>query len=122
MDLQKIVDALSSLTTLEAAKLVQTLETRWGVQVPIEPIIVPKPEPKPEPTSFDVRLTNVGADRINVIKTVKALSGRTLFEAKKLLDTSRSVVLEAVSSDAAESAKRELESHGATVELMPNEE
>ncbi|MEZ5839046.1 MAG: 50S ribosomal protein L7/L12 [Hyphomicrobiales bacterium] len=122
-DLQKIVDELSALTVLEAAELSKMLEEAWGVSA-AAPVAVaavaaagdaaPAAEEK---TEFDVILANAGAQKINVIKEVRAITGLGLKEAKDLVEGAPKPVKEAVSKDEAEALKAKLEAAGATVEL-----
>ncbi|WOC17136.1 50S ribosomal protein L7/L12 [Pseudochrobactrum sp. MP213Fo] len=120
-DLAKIVDDLSALTVLEAAELSKLLEEKWGVSA-AAPVAVaaaggaaaPAAEEK---TEFDVVLVDGGAQKINVIKEVRALTGLGLKEAKDLVEAAPKAVKEAVSKDEAEKVKAQLEAAGAKVEL-----
>ena len=107
-DLAKIVDDLSKLTVLEAAELSKLLEEKWGVSAaaPVE-----------EKTEFDVVLTEAGAQKINVIKEVRAITGLGLKEAKDLVEAAPKPVKEAVSKADADKFKAQLEAAGAKVEL-----
>jgi large subunit ribosomal protein L7/L12 len=91
-DLAKIVDDLSSLTVLEAAELSKMLEEKWGVSA-AAPVAVaaaggaaPAAAAEEEKTEFDVILEDVGAQKINVIKEVRAITGLGLKEAKDLVE------------------------------------
>ena len=91
-DLSKIVDDLSSLTVLEAAELSKLLEEKWGVSA-AAPVAVAAAgggaaaaAPAEEKTEFDVVLTEAGAQKINVIKEVRAITGLGLKEAKDLVE------------------------------------
>lgn len=121
-DLQKIVDQLSGLTVLEAADLAKLLEEKWGVSAaaPVammaagggaEAVVVE------EKTEFDVILVAVGAQKINVIKEVRAVTSLGLKEAKDLVEAAPKAVKEGVNKDEAEKVKKQLEAAGATVEL-----
>ena len=107
-DLAKIVDDLSKLTVLEAAELSKLLEEKWGVSAaaPVE-----------EKTEFDVVLTEAGAQKINVIKEVRAITGLGLKEAKDLVEAAPKAVKEGINKADAEAAKKKLEAAGAKVEL-----
>ena len=107
-DLSKIVDDLSSLTVLEAAELSKMLEEKWGVSAaaPVE-----------EKTEFDVILTDAGAQKINVIKEVRAITGLGLKEAKDLVEAAPKPVKEGVNKADADKIKAQLEAAGAKVEL-----
>lgn len=123
-DLQKLVDELSALTVLEAAELSKMLEEKWGVSaaapVAVAAVAAGGGEAAPaaeEKTEFDVILANAGAQKINVIKEVRAITGLGLKEAKDLVEGAPKAVKEGVSKDEAEAIKAKLESAGAAVEL-----
>ncbi|MBV5264082.1 50S ribosomal protein L7/L12 [Pinisolibacter aquiterrae] len=122
-DLAKIVDDLSSLTILEAADLVKMLEEKWGVSAaaPVAVAAVGGPAaaaaPVEEQTEFNVVLVDAGANKINVIKEVRAITGLGLKEAKDLVEGAPKAVKEGVSKDEAEKVKKQLEGAGAKVEL-----
>ena len=107
-DLSKIVDDLSQLTVLEAAELSKMLEERWGVSAaaPVE-----------EKTEFTVVLANAGANKINVIKEIRAITGLGLKEAKDLVEGAPKTVKEGVNKDDAKKIKDQLTAAGATVEV-----
>jgi large subunit ribosomal protein L7/L12 len=122
-DLTKIVEDLSSLTVLEAAELSKLLEEKWGVSA-AAPVAVAAAggaaaaaAPAEEKTEFDVILAEAGAQKINVIKEVRAITGLGLKEAKDLVEGAPKAVKEAVSKDEAEKIKAQLEGAGAKVEL-----
>ncbi|MBK8137730.1 MAG: 50S ribosomal protein L7/L12 [Chloroflexi bacterium] len=124
-DLNKLVEELSALTLLEAAELKTLLEDKWGVKAasgggmmmaaaPAAAAAVVEVEEK---TEFDVILHDAGANKINVIKVVRALTSLGLKEAKDVAETAGSKVLEAVTKDKAADAKKQLEEAGAKVEV-----
>jgi large subunit ribosomal protein L7/L12 len=122
-DLAKIVDDLSKLTVLEAAELSKLLEQKWGVSA-AAPVAVAAAgggtaaaAPVEEKTEFDVVLTDAGAQKINVIKEVRAITGLGLKEAKDLVEAAPKPVKEAVSKADAEKFKAQLEAAGAKVDL-----
>ena len=122
-DLAKIVEDLSALTVLEAAELSKLLEEKWGVSA-AAPVAVAAAggaaapaEAAEEKTEFDVILTDAGAQKINVIKEVRAITGLGLKEAKDLVEGAPKPVKEAVSKADAEKIKAQLEAAGAKVEL-----
>jgi large subunit ribosomal protein L7/L12 len=122
-DLAKIVDDLSKLTVLEAAELSKLLEEKWGVSA-AAPVAVAAAggaaaaaAPVEEKTEFDVVLTGAGAQKINVIKEVRAITGLGLKEAKDLVEAAPKPVKEAVSKADADKFKAQLEAAGAKVEL-----
>ena len=120
-DLQKIVDELSTLTVLEAADLAKMLEEKWGVSA-AAPVAMMAAGAAPaaaveEKTEFNVILTAVGAQKINVIKEVRAITSLGLKEAKDLVEGAPKAVKEGVNKDEAEKIKKQLEEAGATVEI-----
>jgi|SRR4051794_4725487 len=122
-DLVKIVDDLSSLTVLEAAELSKLLEEKWGVSA-AAPVAVAAAgggaaaaAPVEEKTEFDVVLTEAGAQKINVIKEVRAITGLGLKEAKDLVEGAPKPVKEGVNKADADKIKAQLEAAGAKVEL-----
>ena len=124
-NLEQLVEDLSSLTVLEAAQLSKMLEEKWGVSA-AAPVAVAAAgggaaaapaEAVEEQTEFDVILAAVGAQKINVIKEVRAITGLGLKEAKDLVEAAPKAVKEAVSKDEAAKIKAQLEAAGATVEI-----
>ncbi len=122
-DLAKIVDDLSNLTVLEAAELSKLLEEKWGVSA-AAPVAVAAAAgggaaaaAVEEKTEFDVVLTDAGANKINVIKEVRAITGLGLKEAKDLVEAAPKAVKEAATKDEADKIKAQLEAAGAKVEL-----
>ncbi|MDI6026330.1 50S ribosomal protein L7/L12 [Corticibacterium sp. UT-5YL-CI-8] len=120
-DLAKIVEDLSSLTVLEAAELSKLLEEKWGVSAaaPVAAAAATGAAAAPveEKTEFDVILTDAGAQKINVIKEVRAITGLGLKEAKDLVEGAPKAVKEAANKADAEKIKAQLEAAGAKVEL-----
>jgi len=123
-DLAKIVDDLSSLTVLEAAELSKLLEEKWGVSA-AAPVAVAAvaggagaaAAAEEEKTEFDVILTDAGANKINVIKEVRGITGLGLKEAKDLVEGAPKAVKEAVSKADAADIKKKLEDAGAKVDV-----
>ena len=124
-NLDQLVDDLSKLTVLEAAQLSKLLEEKWGVSA-AAPVAMAAPAgggaaaeaaPVEEQTEFDVILTAFGAQKINVIKEVRAITGLGLKEAKDLVEAAPKAVKEAVSKDDAAKIKAQLEGAGASVEI-----
>jgi len=123
-DLQKIVDDLSKLTVLEAADLAKLLEEKWGVSAAAPVAMMAagaggggEAAVAEEKTEFDVILTAAGAQKINVIKEVRAITSLGLKEAKDLVEGAPKPVKEGVNKEEAEKIKKQLEAAGATVEL-----
>ena len=120
-DLAKIVDELSGLTVLEAAELSKMLEEKWGVSA-AAPVAVAAAgggaaAAVEEKTAFDVILAAAGAQKINVIKVVRELTGLGLKEAKDLVEGAPKPVKTGVSKEDAETMKKKLTEAGATVEV-----
>jgi large subunit ribosomal protein L7/L12 len=121
-DLNTIVDQLSTLSVMEAAELVKKLEEKWGVSAAAAPVMMAgggavAAAPVEEKTEFTVVLTEAGANKINVIKEVRAITGLGLKEAKDLVEGAPKDVKAGVSKAEAEEIKKKLTEAGAKVEL-----
>jgi len=122
-DINAIVEQLSGLTVLEIADLVKNLETKWGVSA-AAPVAAAAPAagaaaaPVEEKTAFDVILKEVGANKIGVIKEVRAaVAGLGLAEAKALVEGAPKTIKEGVTKEEAEEIKKKIEAAGAKVEI-----
>jgi large subunit ribosomal protein L7/L12 len=124
-DTSALVDQLSGLTVLEVADLVKQLETKWGVSA-AAPVAVAAAggggaaaaAPVEEKTSFDVILKETGANKIGVIKEVRAcVAGLGLAEAKALVEGAPKTLKEGVTKEEAEQIKAKIEAAGAKVEI-----
>ena len=120
--IEKLVDDLSSLTVLEAADLAKLLEEKWGVSAAAPVAAAAGPAAAAAPvaeakTEFSVVLMEAGANKINVIKEVRAITGLGLKEAKDLVEAAPKEVKADVPKDEAEKIKKQLEGAGAKVEL-----
>ena len=119
-DLNKLIDELSGLTVLEAADLAKALEEKWGVSA-AAPVAVAAAGAAAgaaeEKTEFDVVLTDAGANKIGVIKEVRAITNLGLKEAKDLVDGAPKELKKGVAKEDAEKMKKQLEAAGAKVEL-----
>ena len=124
-DLSALVEQLSGLTVLEAADLVKQLETKWGVSAaaPVAAAAAPAAggaaaAPAEAQTAFDVILVEAGANKIGVIKEVRAVAaGLGLAEAKALVESAPKAVKEGVTKEEAAEIKKKLEAAGAKVEI-----
>jgi len=124
-DLNAIVEQLSSLTIMEAAELVKTLEEKWGVSAAAPAMVAAMPAAggaaagaaAEEKTEFDVILAAAGDKKINVIKEVRTITGLGLKEAKDLVEGAPKPIKEGVSKEEAEKIKEVLTAAGATVEI-----
>jgi large subunit ribosomal protein L7/L12 len=122
-DLNAIAEELSKLTVLEAGELVKMLETKWGVSAAAVAVAAgggggaAAAAPVEEKTEFNVVLANAGANKINVIKEIRAITGLGLKEAKDLVEGAPKTVKEGVNKDDAKKMKDQLTAAGATVEI-----
>ncbi|MCO5114349.1 MAG: 50S ribosomal protein L7/L12 [Bdellovibrionaceae bacterium] len=121
MNKEEVVEFLSNLPVIELAELISTLEEKWGVSA-AAPVAVAAVGGAPaaaaeEKTEFDVILADAGANKINVIKEVRAITGLGLKEAKDLVEGAPKPVKEGVTKDEAAKVKEALEKAGAKVEL-----
>jgi large subunit ribosomal protein L7/L12 len=121
-DLNAIVEQLSGLTVMEAAELVKQLETKWGVSAAAAPVMMAAGGPAAaaaveEKTEFSVVLLEAGANKINVIKEVRAITGLGLKEAKDLVEGAPKEVKAGVPKAEADELKKKLEAAGAKVEI-----
>ena len=121
---ETVVDYLSQMPVIELAGLIKTLEDKWGVKAaPVAvagvagPAAAPVAEKEPEKTEFDVVLAAAGANKIQVIKAIREITGLGLKEAKDLVEAAPKTVKEQVSKADAEEMKKKLTEAGATVEL-----
>jgi large subunit ribosomal protein L7/L12 len=123
----ELMAALDNMTVIELSQLVKALEARWGVTAAAPMMMGAMPmgaapaaeaaAPVEEQTEFDVVLKAFGANKINVIKAVRALTNLGLKETKDLVEGAPATVLTAVSKAAAADAKSKLEAEGAEVEV-----
>jgi len=123
-DLNAIADQLSTLSVLDAANLVKLLEEKWGVKAAAGggmmmamPAGGAAAAPAEEKTEFTIVLADAGANKINVIKEVRAITGLGLKEAKDLVDGAPKTVKEGVNKKDADDMKKKLEAAGAKVEV-----
>ena len=120
---EQVVDFLSGLTVMELVKLTETLENKWGVKA--APVAMAAPAAAggaaaavaEEQTEFTVQLLEAGANKVQVIKAVRELTGLGLKEAKEVVDGAPSTVKEAATKQEAEEMKAKLEEVGAAVAL-----
>lgn len=123
---EDILDTISNMTVLEIVDLVKAMEERFGVTA-AAPVAMAAPaaaggasggaSAEAEKTEFNVVMTSFGANKVNVIKVVRAITGLGLKEAKDLVEAVPAVVKEAVSKADAEKIQKELTKAGATVEI-----
>ena len=118
---QEIIDAIKELTVLELNDLVKTCEEEFGVSAAAGVVVAAAAgdagAAAEEKTEFDVELTEVGAEKVKVIKVVREVTGLGLKEAKDVVDGAPKVVKEGASKEEAEEIKKKLEEVGAKVTL-----
>ena len=121
---EQVVDFLSNLPVIQMAELIKTLEDKWGVKAAPAAVAVAAggggaapAAAAEEQTEFTVVLANAGANKIQVIKVVREITGLGLKEAKDLVEAAPKPVKEGVSKADAEDMKKKLAEAGATVEL-----
>ena len=122
---EQVVDYLSNLPVIQIAELIKELENKWGVKAAPAAVAVAAggggaaapAEKEPEKTEFDVVLANAGANKIQVIKAIREITGLGLKEAKDLVEAAPKTVKEQVGKADAEDMKKKLTEAGATVEL-----
>ncbi len=124
MNVDQMVEELSSWSVMDVANLVKALEEKWGVSAaPAAVAAVAAPgaggeaAAAEEQTEFTVELTDAGAKKINVIKAVREITSLGLGDAKKLVESAPTAVKENVSKEEAEEIKKKLEEAGAKVTL-----
>lgn len=122
MNTQEIVEAVSKMSVLEVADLVKAFEDKFGVSAAAPVAFAAAPgaagaAAAEEKTEFDLELKDAGANKINVIKEVRAITSLGLKEAKDLVEGAPKTVKEGLSKEDAEKFKKQLEAAGAKVEL-----
>ena len=121
LSIEELLDAIGSLTLVEAADLVKAMEEKFGISAAAPVAMAAGPAAAAveveEQTEFDVILTGFGDAKVNVIKEVRAITGLGLKEAKELVEAGGKTVKEKVSKTEAEAIKKQLVDAGATVEV-----
>ena len=124
-DQNQIIETLEGMTVLELNELVKALEQKWGVSA-AAPVAVAgaaaagggaAAAEEEEKTEFDVVLTDIGANKIQVIKAVREITGLGLKEAKDMVDSAPKAIKEGVAKEEAEAAKAKIEEAGAKAEV-----
>jgi large subunit ribosomal protein L7/L12 len=120
----EILDAISNMTVLELSQLIKDMEDKFGVSAAAATVAVAAPAgggaaaaAAEEKTEFTVMLTNAGANKVNTIKVVRAVTGLGLKEAKDLVDGAPKAVKEGISKADADALAKQLTEAGATVEI-----
>jgi len=121
---EKLVAEIEKMSVLDLSELVKVLEEKFGVSAAAPMMMGPAmaggagaAEAVEEKTEFDVELTSAGAQKINVIKAVREITGQGLKEAKDLVDAAPKMIKEKIAKAQAEEIKKKLEDAGATVAL-----
>jgi large subunit ribosomal protein L7/L12 len=120
---EEILETISNMTVMEIVDLISAMEEKFGVSaaaaVAAAPAAAggPAAAPVEEQTEFNVVMSSFGANKVNVIKVVRAVTGLGLKEAKDLVEAVPATVKEGISKQEAEDVKKQLEEAGATVEL-----
>jgi len=119
----EILDAIAGMTVLELSQLIKEMEEKFGVSAAAAAVAVAAPAAgggaaaAEEKTEFTVNLTNAGANKVNVIKVVRAVTGRGLKEAKDLVDGAPKAVKEGVSKADADAIAKQITEAGGTAEI-----
>ena len=123
-DLKAIMDQIKTMNVVELAELIKMMETEFGVSAAAPVAVAAAPAagaaaaaPVEEKTEFNVILKEIGANKINVIKAVRELTGLGLKESKDLVESAPKPVKEKVGTDDANAAKEKLVAAGATVDV-----
>lgn len=116
----QILEAIAQMSVMDVVELVKAMEEKFGVSAAAAVAVAAAPvaaEAVEEKTAFDVVMTNFGANKINVIKAIREITGLGLKEAKDMVEGVPSTVKEGISKDDAAGLKKKLEEAGATVEV-----
>ncbi len=124
-DFQELGDRIAELTLKQAKELSDYLKDKYGIEAAAGGVVAMAPAgaggeaaaAEEEQTEFDVVLTGFGDKKLNVVKALKAMTGQSLMEAKKLVENAPVTLKEALSKEEAEKMKAELEEAGASIEL-----
>ena len=124
MSKEEILEAIANMSVMEVVELISAMEEKFGVSAAAA-VAVAAPgaggdaggAAAEEKTEFDVVLTEIGANKVSVIKAVRAITGLGLKEAKEAVEGAPTTLKEGVSKDEAEEVKKQLEEAGATAEL-----
>jgi len=123
---EEVIEFIANMSVLELAEFIKELEEKFGVSAaaPVAAVAAVSPQagaaeaaPAEEKTEFDVVLTEIGGNKINVIKVVREVTGLGLKEAKELVESAPKPVKTGVSKEEAEEIKKKLEEAGAKVEI-----
>lgn len=119
---EEILETISNMTVMEVVDLISAMEEKFGVSAAAAVATAPtaaaaEAAPVEEKTEFDVVMSSFGANKVNVIKVVRALTGLGLKEAKELVESVPATIKEAIPKDEAETVQKQLEEAGAQIEI-----
>ena len=121
--IEQVLEIVGGMTVLELADLVKTFEDKFGVSAAAPVAVAAAPgagdggAAAEEKTEFDAVLTGIGAQKIQVIKVVRSITGLGLKEAKDVVDSAPKAIKEAATMDECEAIKKQIEDVGGTVEI-----
>jgi len=119
---EEILDSIANMSVMDVVELVEAMEEKFGVTAAVAvaaagPAAGAAAAPAEEQTEFDVNMTSFGANKVSVIKVVRAITSLGLKEAKDLVESAPTAIKEGVAKDEAEDLKGQLEEAGASVEI-----
>ena len=119
---EDILESISNMSVMDVVELVEAMEEKFGVSAAVATVAAAPgagaaAEAAEEQTEFDVHMTSFGANKVSVIKVVRAITSLGLKEAKDLVESAPANIKEGVAKDEAEDLKRQLEEAGASVEI-----
>jgi large subunit ribosomal protein L7/L12 len=117
---EEILDSIANMSVMDVVELVEAMEEKFGVSAAVATVAVASTAaaaPAEEQSEFDVHMTSFGANKVSVIKVVRAITSLGLKEAKDLVEGAPTNIKDGVSKDEAEDLKKQLEEAGATVEI-----
>ncbi|TFH49243.1 MAG: 50S ribosomal protein L7/L12 [Lysobacterales bacterium] len=117
---EEILDSISNMSVMDVVELIEAMEEKFGVSAAVATVAVASTvaaAPVEEQSEFDVHMTSFGANKVSVIKVVRAITSLGLKEAKDLVEGAPTNIKDGVSKDEAEDLKKQLEEAGASVEI-----
>jgi large subunit ribosomal protein L7/L12 len=117
---EEILDSIANMSVMDVVELVEAMEEKFGVSAAVASVAAAPAAaaaPVEEQTEFDVHMTSFGANKVSVIKIVRAITALGLKEAKDLVESAPTNIKEGVAKDEAEDLKKQLEEAGASVEI-----
>ena len=117
---EEILDSIANMSVMDVVDLVEAMEEKFGVSAAVASVAAAPAAaaaPVEEQTEFDVHMTSFGANKVSVIKVVRAITALGLKEAKDLVESAPTNIKDGVAKDEAEDLKKQLEEAGASVEI-----